>query len=333
MTETAVRTVLVLIENADAALRSPALEALTLARTLGMPVALTLAEPSTPALDQLADAGVDRVLFADLGEAPREIPAVAAVAVAAAAAHTGAGLVLLTSSFVNKEIAAHTAWRTGAGLLIDVTSLADAGGRLVGGKRVFAGTWDTECAVTTQAAVATLRPNALTAQAAASRGAAAVEGLPVAASSPAGLELLDRVVHEVSADASGVVRPALAEAAVVVAGGRGTAGDFGPVEDLADALGAAIGSTRDAVDEGWIGHDAQVGQTGVTIAPRVYIGAGISGAPHHHGGMQAARTIIAVNTDSEAPLVELSDFAVIGDLHEILPAAAAAIRSRRAAQS
>ncbi|MBZ2199503.1 electron transfer flavoprotein subunit alpha/FixB family protein [Occultella gossypii] len=332
MTETAVRTVLVLVENtADAALRSPALEALTLARTLGDVVALTLSEPSRPALDQLAEAGVDRVLQADLGDAPREIPVVAAAAVAAAAEHVRAGLVLLTSSFANKEIAAHTAWRTGAGLLIDVTSLADDGGRLVGGKRVFAGTWDTECAVTTDLAVATLRPNALAAEPADAPGAAAVERLPVAAAAPAGLELLDRVVHEVSADASGVVRPALAEAAVVVAGGRGTAGDFGPVEDLADALGAAIGTTRDAVDEGWIGHDAQVGQTGVTIAPRVYIGAGISGAPHHHGGMQAARTIIAVNTDSEAPLVEISDFAVIGDLHEILPAAAAAIREQRAA--
>jgi electron transfer flavoprotein alpha subunit len=112
----------------------------------------------------------------------------------------------------------------------------------------------------------------------------------------------------------------------VVLGGRGTEGDFAAVEELADVLGAAVGTTRDCVDEGWQPHDAQVGQTGVTIAPRLYIGAGISGAPHHHGGMQASGTIVAVNVDPDAPLVQIADFAVIGDLQEILPAAAAAIR-------
>ena len=113
----------------------------------------------------------------------------------------------------------------------------------------------------------------------------------------------------------------------VVAGGRGTMGDFGPVENLADALGAALGATRDCVDEGWIDHDAQIGQTGVTIAPRLYIGAGISGAPHHRGGMQASEIIVAVNSDPETPIFEICDFAVVGDLADVLPQATEAIEA------
>ena len=151
-----------------------------------------------------------------------------------------------------------------------------------------------------------------------------VEPLEVDPTLPRGLELVRREVHPVDAG-----RPALAEASIVVAGGRGTEGDFSGVEELADALGAALGTTRDCVDEGWQPHDAQIGQTGVTIAPRVYIGAGISGAPHHHGGMQASGTIVAVNSDADAPLVQIADFAVIGDLADILPAAAAAIREHQ----
>ncbi|WP_036959344.1 electron transfer flavoprotein subunit alpha/FixB family protein, partial [Promicromonospora kroppenstedtii] len=119
----------------------------------------------------------------------------------------------------------------------------------------------------------------------------------------------------------------LDQAAVVVAGGRGTDGDFGPVEDLADALGAAVGASRDAAFEGW--WDSYVGQTGVTIAPRLYIGAGISGAPHHRGGMQASQVIVAVNSDPEAPIFEICDFAVVGQLADVLPQAAAEIRKHK----
>ena len=323
-------TILVVLDTAEEALRSPVLEALTIARSLGEPVGLTLRCPSETALDQLAEHGVNRVVLADLGDAPAAVSAVAAQAVAAAVALVSPTAVLLTSSFANKEIAAHAAWLTGAGLVIDAASIETRDGRIVGAKRVFAGTWDTECAVTADVAVLTVRANAVTAEPAALRADPQVQKLAVSARVPAGLELVDRVVHEASADASGAQRPALAEAAIVVAGGRGTAGDFAPVEDLADALGAAIGTTRDAVDEGLMAHDAQIGQTGVTIAPRVYIGAGISGAPHHHGGMQASETIIAVNVDAEAPLFEIADFGVVGDLHDVLPAAAAAIRERRA---
>ncbi|MGO1316968.1 MAG: electron transfer flavoprotein subunit alpha/FixB family protein, partial [Cellulomonadaceae bacterium] len=140
-----------------------------------------------------------------------------------------------------------------------------------------------------------------------------------------GAQLVARTVPEPSADE----RPPLASAAVVVAGGRGTNGDFGPVTGLADALGAAVGTTRDCVDEGWMPHEAQIGQTGVTIAPRLYVGAGISGAPHHRGGMQASEVIVAVNSDPECPLFDISDFAVVGDLATVLPQAAEHLRAHR----
>lgn len=324
-------TVLVVLDSADEALRSPALEALTIGRTLGHVTAFTLTAPSEEALDQLAEHGIDRVLLADVGDATPQIPAVAAAAVRAAVEQVEAGVVLLTSSFVNKEIAAHAAWLLHAGLIIDAAGVQRRDGQIVGSKRVFAATWDTECAVRADVAVLTLRANAIPPAPAPHRSEPVVQGLVVPVAAPRA-ELVDRMVHEAAADSAGVRRPALAEAAIVVAGGRGTEGDFTPIEDLADALGAAIGSTRDAVDEGWIGHDSQVGQTGVTVAPRLYIGAGISGAPHHRGGMQAAQTIIAVNYDAEAPLAEIADVVVVGDLHEVLPAAAAAIRAHRDGQ-
>jgi len=116
----------------------------------------------------------------------------------------------------------------------------------------------------------------------------------------------------------------------VVVGGRGTQGDFSAVEDLADALGAAVGATRDATDEGWMPHEVMVGQTGVTISPRLYVGAGVSGAVHHRGGMQASGLVVAVNNDPDAPIFEFADFGVVGDLFEVLPQAAAEIRRLRA---
>ncbi|GAB2618047.1 electron transfer flavoprotein subunit alpha/FixB family protein [Pseudactinotalea suaedae] len=301
--------------------RGPVLEAVTLARTLGTPTVLSLQPLAEPDLHALGTAGVERALVAELGDA-RHAAAVAGRAVATAAEVTGAHRVLLPTSFVAKEVAAHAAWLLDAGLLLDVASLAEDGDtdQVVGGKRVFAGTWETRCAVTCPVAVATVRANAVVATPADRAASTAAEPLQVDATLPRGLELLEREVRPTAG------RPALAEAATVVLGGRGTEGDFAAVEELADVLGAAVGTTRDCVDEGWQPHDAQVGQTGVTIAPRLYIGAGISGAPHHHGGMQASGTIVAVNVDPDAPLVQIADFAVIGDLQEILPAAAAAIR-------
>jgi len=125
-------------------------------------------------------------------------------------------------------------------------------------------------------------------------------------------------------------RPKLTEARVVVAGGRGVNGDFGPVEDLADALAGAVGASRAATDAGWISHDAQIGQTGVTVSPQLFISAGISGAIQQKAGMQTSKCIVAINKDVDAPVFEIADFGIVGDLAKVLPQAAEEIRRRQA---
>ena len=124
-------------------------------------------------------------------------------------------------------------------------------------------------------------------------------------------------------------RPELTEAAIVVSGGRGTGGNFEPVEGLADALGAAVGASRAAVDSGWYPHTFQIGQTGKVVSPQLYIANGISGAIQHRAGMQTSKTIVAVNKDEEAPIFELVDFGVVGDLHTVLPAVTEEVTKRK----
>ncbi|UFU02097.1 electron transfer flavoprotein subunit alpha/FixB family protein [Ruania suaedae] len=304
--------------------RESALEAVTLARQVGEVVAVTPAALGEDAARTLGRYGVARLVHLETGGVALDAPAAVGQALADAATQLGATAVLLGSTFATKEIAAHAAHHLRAGLLIDVGDLRVHEGRLAGSKRAFGGTWDTSCAVTTECGVATVRPNAVQAEPVATPAEVQTGALTVTAAVPAGLELVGRQEH---AGEGG--RPPLAEAAVVVAAGRGTFGDFDAVHELADALGAAVGTTRDCVDEGWLPHDAQVGQTGVTVAPRLYIGAGISGAPHHIGGMSASQTIVAINIDAEAPLVEMADFAVVGDLASVLTDAAEAIREHR----
>ncbi|WP_275005533.1 electron transfer flavoprotein subunit alpha/FixB family protein [Promicromonospora iranensis] len=322
------RTVLVLLDPATE-VRTSVLELLTIARGLGRVEAVALEAPTVEVLAQLGAYGVETVHQAEPARGgasvtgdERHLPAVVAAGLAAAVRLTDADVVLLPTSFAAKEAAALAAHDLGAGLVIDAAALRDQDGRIVAGKRVFAGSWDTECLVTSDVAVVTVRANSAVAQPAGTAVEPVTEGFAVEVA-PSPVTLLSRAVKT---DTSG--RPPLDQAAVVVAGGRGTDGDFGPVEDLADALGAAVGASRDAAFEGW--WDTYVGQTGVTVAPRVYIGAGISGAPHHRGGMQASQVIIAVNSDPEAPIFEICDFAVVGQLADVLPQAAAEIRKRKA---
>jgi electron transfer flavoprotein alpha subunit len=322
------RTVLVLLDPAGE-VRSSILELLTIGRALGRVEAVTLESPSVEALAQLGAHGVETVhqaeLPADLRGDARHLSGVVAATLAAAVRRTDADVVLAPSTFAAKEAVALAGQALGAGVVIDAAGVSeDEQGRIVGTKRVFAGSWDTTSVVTTDVALLTVRANTVVPKPADAAVATEVEGFAVSVDTP-----LPTVTQRVPV-VRDAARPTLEEAATVIAGGRGTGGDFGPVEDLADALGAAIGASRDAVFEGWF--DRYVGQTGVTVAPRLYIGAGISGAPHHRGGMQASQVIVAVNSDPEAPIFEICDFAVVGDLADVLPQAAEVIRAHKAAR-
>ncbi|MEG3614198.1 electron transfer flavoprotein subunit alpha/FixB family protein [Isoptericola haloaureus] len=319
------RTVLVLLDPAGE-VRPSVLELLTIGRTLGRVEAVTLEAPSVEALAQLGAYGVETVhqaeLPADLRGDARHLSAVVAAVLTAAVRLTDADVVLAPSTFGAKEAVALAGHALDAGVIIDAAGVAeDDAGHVVGTKRVFAGSWDTVSRVTTDVAALTVRANAVVPQPAEAAVATEVEGFAVA---------VDAVLPAVTARTEKVRdsdRPTLEEAAVVVAGGRGTEGDFGPVEAFADAVGGAVGATRDAVFEGWF--DRYIGQTGVTIAPRLYVGAGVSGAPHHRGGMQASQVIVAVNNDPEAPIFEICDFAVVGDLSDVLGQAAEVIRAHK----
>ena len=308
--------VLVLVDHADEAPRSAALELLTAARALGPVHAAWLGDGAQGALAALGDHGVVVV-----HEAPEAVlPGAVAATLAALAASVGAPTVLLTSTFANKEVAAHLAHTMGAGLVVDASGVSLEGGRVVTVQEAFEATWTVRARVGVERAVVTVKANAVPASPVAAPTTPQLASRTEVAAGDGRVRVVERVPRESSG------RPDLGEASVVVVGGRGTEGDFSPVFELADALGGAVGATRDVTDEGWIGHESMVGQTGTTIAPRLYVGAGVSGAVHHRGGMQASGVVVAVNSDPDAPIFEFADFGVVGDLFAVLPQAAEEIR-------
>ena len=187
---------------------------------------------------------------------------------------------------------------------------------------MFAGSYTVKARVTQGIPVITVKPNSAAPEEADGTGALTPFAVTVSDAAKTA-----RIIGCRPRTASG--RPELTEAAIVVSGGRGTGGDFAPIEDLADALGAAVGASRAAVDSGWMPHTFQVGQTGKTVSPRLYVANGISGAIQHRAGMQTSKTIVAVNEDEEAPIFDLVDFGVVGDLHTVLPALTAEITKRK----
>ncbi len=315
-------TVAVLVEHRDGVVAQPTLENLTLARSLGEPVAVWLGEqPGTDAVALLGEYGAAAVRVVELG-APGRLPKVRAAAVGAAS--SDASTVLMTSTFLNKELATLLALETGAGVVVDASGAEVADGRVETEQTVFAATWNVRTRIVSERAIVALRPNTTQASAAESAGAPAVE--TVAFEVP---EVPERLVAVAAVEREEGVP--LAEAPIVVSGGRGTNGDYALVRELADVLGGAVGATRDATDEGWISHEHMVGQTGTTVTPALYVACGISGAVHHRGGMQASGTIVAVNIDPDAPIFEIADLGIVGDLNDVLPQAIAALKEHKGA--
>lgn len=326
-TSTGTTVTLVVLGGTDR-LRRADRELLVLAGTLGATHVVVPDAPDDALLHELAAHAVGTVHTLEGGSGDRlGTPAVALAE--AAARETGAHVLLLASTPEAKDVAARLGVRLGAGVVTDVVAL-DAD--LVATKSVLAGGWTTRCRATSAVLVATVRPNSV--ELPAGTAAGGTDAAPAGAQRPrVCAHVLEdtvpaaRVVGRAELPASG--RPALGEARVVVAGGRGTGGDFGPLEDLADVLGGAIGASRAAVDAGWIGPEAQVGQTGRTVSPELYVSCGISGAVQQRAGMQTAGTIVAVNKDEHAPVLEIADLGIVGDLRKVLPQAVQHLRSLR----
>lgn len=312
--------VLVFIDNPGAALKKSSLELLTLGRSLGETAVALNGKLHDDVAAAFAEYGVSTVLLPSAEDLDDFLVAPKAAYLAAAAGQAGADIVLLDNSPEGKEIAARTGIRLNAGVITDVVGV-DADG--TAHKSVLAGSYNTACKATTAISVLTLKANNVTPEPA----AAATSPQTVTVEVPAGGAAAARITAREQKVASG--RPDLTDARIVVAGGRGLDGDFTPVEELADALGAAVGASRAATDAGWISHDAQVGQTGKTVSPQLYISAGISGAIQQKAGMQTAKVIVAVNKDAESPVFEIADFGIVGDLFDVLPQATAEIKKRK----
>jgi electron transfer flavoprotein alpha subunit len=310
--------VLVLVDHVDGQVRKTTAELLTLARRLGEPSAVFVGSNIAEARDFLKRYGAERVYVLDDPELTDFLVAPKAEALAALIDKASPAAVVMSSSAEGKEIAGRLALKTGSGLVTDAVDIQPGPETT---QSVFAGNVTVTSSVSTGTPIVAVKPNAVTPEQV--DGSATEETFEVQVSDQAKTA---RIVDRQPRKATG--RPELTEAAIVVSGGRGTGGNFQPVEEFADALGAAVGASRAAVDAGWYPHAYQVGQTGKTVSPQLYIAAGISGAIQHRAGMQTSRTIVAVNKDADSPIFELVDFGVVGDLHRVLPAATEQIKTR-----
>jgi electron transfer flavoprotein alpha subunit len=311
--------VLVLVDHVDGAVKKTTAELLTLARRLGEPSAVFFGAGVDKAKDALARFGAQKVYIVHDDAVNSHLVAPKAEVVARLVADKQPAAVLIPSYAEGKEIAGRLAIKTSSGLITDAVDVEPGP---VTTQSVFAGNYTVRAKVTRGTPIITVKPNSVTPEEAA--GAAEVEQVAVTISEGAKTA---RVVESRPREKTG--RPELTEAAIVVSGGRGTGGDFASVEAFADSLGAAVGASRAAVDSGWYPHSYQVGQTGKTVSPQLYVAAGISGAIQHRAGMQTSKTIVAVNKDEEAPIFELVDFGVVGDLHKVLPAATEGVTKRK----
>lgn len=303
--------ILVLIDHVDGAVKKVSLELLTLARSLGEPSAVYVGSGADAVLPTLAEYGAVNVYVAEAAELTDYVVAPKAELLAQLVAEKAPAAVLIPSTAEGKEIAGRLAVKANSGVITDAVGIS---ADLVATQSIFGGSTIVQSKVTTGTPIITVRPNSTPPEAAPAAGTrvdVTVALSPAATSA----KITDRVTEEKGA------RPELAEAAIVVSGGRGvgSADGFGVIESLADSLGAAVGASRAATDAGWYPHQFQVGQTGKTVSPQLYIANGISGAIQHRAGMQTSKTIVVVNKDPEAPIFELADYGVVGDLFTVVP--------------
>ncbi|MFR9752064.1 electron transfer flavoprotein subunit alpha/FixB family protein [Nocardia sp. 004] len=314
--------VLVLVEHADGAIKKVSAELLTAARALGEPAAVVLGPAGTgeKLADALTAAGAEKIYIAESDDVENYLVTPKVDVLAGLTESASPAAVIVAATAEGKEVSGRLAARIGSGLLIDVIDVKSDGTAV---HSIFGGAFTVDAKATGDVPVISLRPGAVEASAQAGAG--------------------EKVTVEVPAQEEGVVkvtsrepvvagdRPDLAEAGIVVSGGRGvgSADNFAVVEALADSLGAAVGASRAAVDSGYYPGQFQVGQTGKTVSPQLYIALGISGAIQHRAGMQTSKTIVAVNKDEEAPIFEIADYGIVGDLFNVSPQLTEAVKAHK----
>ena len=304
--------VLVLAEHADGEVKKVTVELITLARRFGEPAVVWAGPGAEAGRARCAEFGAARVYAASDTALDDFVVAPVVELLAQLVQEKSPALVLIAGTGQGKEIAGRLAVKTDSGVLTDAVDLVPGDDGPVAEQSVFGGATVVHSRVRRGTPIVAVRPNAISPEP--SPGDAELVAVELAAS-PSGARILERVVAERGE------RPDLTEASIVVSGGRGTGGTdgFGLIEELADALGAAVGASRAVTDAGWYPHQFQVGQTGKTVSPQLYMAIGISGAIQHRAGMQTSKTIVAVNKDPEAPIFELADFGVVGDLFKVVP--------------
>jgi electron transfer flavoprotein alpha subunit len=312
--------VLTLIEvSAAGEPRDTAAMMLGAAALLGAPTAVAAVAPGTATGlgDALGALGAEAAFIGESALVGKALTSPEVDALAAAVAHFGASTVLVPHTSTGRDIAGRLAARLGAGLLVDVVDVRPEGESVVATHSVFGGSYTVEATAAGDVTIVTLRAGSIENRAAATT--ATVTREPVG-DAGADAQVHARIDSETETLASSG-RPELRTATTVVSGGRGlgSAENFSLVDQLADSLGAAVGASRAAVDAGYVPHSYQVGQTGTTVSPQLYIALGISGAIQHRAGMQTAKTIVAINTDASAPIFDVADLGVVGDVFTVVP--------------
>ena len=289
-------------------------ELLTAARRLGEPSVVWAGPGAEAARPRLAEYGAVKVYAADSADFGGYVVAPAAELLAQLVGEKSPVAVLIAGTTEGKEIAGRLAVKTGSGVLTDAVDVTAGDSGPLAQQPNFGGSITVHSTVRKGTPIIAVRPGGVSAEP--SAGAADIESVAFSASDAAKAA---KVTERSAAEKGG--RPDLTEAQVVVSGGRGTgsADGFGIIEQLADSLGAAVGASRAVVDAGWYPHQFQVGQTGKTVSPQLYVAVGISGAIQHRAGMQTSKTIMAINKDAEAPIFEIADYGVVGDLFTVVP--------------
>ncbi len=319
------KKILVYLEIQNKGLKRVSYELITAARNLAEKTSASVAgvviNGSSDMLGEAAEYGLAEVLNVSGDKFARHSSTAAAAVVAQAAASSGADCVLFAANAAGQEIAPRTAVKLQAGYIADVIALDAAGSDIVAKKPVYAGKAVVATKINTAVHVYSLRPNVFTA---------------VKASAPASLNFTEFTPQISDSDFGAVVvnvsrnegKLDVSEADIIVSGGRGIKGpeNYGLIEELASALGAAVGASRAVVDAGWRPHSEQVGQTGKTVSPTLYVACGISGAVQHLAGMSTSKIILAINKDKDAPIFKVADYGVVGDIFDVLPKLTAGIK-------